>query len=74
MLELVEPANHVVRQPLHLGEPACDRGGFFAEAVAERFTDLFHGGRSYRPHRMEARELAYDLPPELIAQHPARAA
>ena len=28
-------------------------------------------GRSYRPHRMEARELEYDLPPELIAQHPA---
>ena len=28
-------------------------------------------GRSYRPHRMEARELDYDLPPELIAQHPA---
>src|SRR5689334_10996998 len=27
--------------------------------------------RSYRPHRMDARELDYDLPPELIAQHPA---
>ena len=27
--------------------------------------------RSYRPHRMESRELDYDLPPELIAQHPA---
>src|SRR5439155_2201826 len=27
--------------------------------------------RSYRPHRMEARELDYDLPPELIAQAPA---
>ena len=27
--------------------------------------------RSYRPHRMEARELDYDLPPELIAQTPA---
>ena len=29
--------------------------------------------RRYRPHRMEARELDYDLPPELIAQHPADA-
>src|SRR5262245_44729179 len=28
-------------------------------------------GRSYRPRRMESRELDYDLPPELIAQHPA---
>src|SRR6476620_3414121 len=27
--------------------------------------------RSYRPHRMESRELDYDLPPELIAPHPA---
>ena len=27
--------------------------------------------RSYRPHRMETRELDYDLPPELIAQSPA---
>ena len=27
--------------------------------------------RSYRPHRMEARELDYHLPPELIAQTPA---
>ncbi len=27
--------------------------------------------RSYRPHRMETRELDYDLPPELIAQRPA---
>src|SRR5207342_1638062 len=55
----------------HLGEAAGDRGRLFAEAVAEGFTDLFHGGRSYRPHRMEARELDYDLPEELIAQHPA---
>src|SRR5581483_3862444 len=27
--------------------------------------------RSYRPHRMDSAELDYDLPPELIAQHPA---
>ena len=27
--------------------------------------------RSYRPHRMDARELDYDLPPELVAQTPA---
>src|SRR4051812_27150078 len=27
--------------------------------------------RSYRPHRMDSDELDYDLPPELIAQHPA---
>src|SRR4051812_16604852 len=28
-------------------------------------------GRSYRPRRMDSRELDYDLPTELIAQHPA---
>ena len=71
---LLEPADHVVREALHLGEPARDRRRLLAEAVAERFTDLFHEWRSYRPHRMEARELDYDLPQELIAQHPAAAA
>jgi S-adenosylmethionine:tRNA ribosyltransferase-isomerase len=29
-----------------------------------------HVGQRYRWHRMETRELEYDLPPELIAQHP----
>ena len=68
---LLEPPDRVVREPLHLGEAARDRRGFLAEAVAERFADLFHEWRSYRPHRMDARELDYDLPPELIAQQPA---
>jgi S-adenosylmethionine:tRNA ribosyltransferase-isomerase len=31
---------------------------------------VVHVGQRYRWHRMETRELEYDLPPELIAQHP----
>jgi S-adenosylmethionine:tRNA ribosyltransferase-isomerase len=31
---------------------------------------LVHGGPEYRGHRMKTRELDYDLPPELVAQHP----
>ena len=35
-LEPLEAADHLVLKALDLGEPARDRGGFLAEAVAER--------------------------------------
>ncbi len=38
-LEALEPADHLVREALHLGEAARDRCGFFAEAVAKRTAD-----------------------------------
>ena len=38
-LEPLEPADHLVREALDLGEPARDRRGFLAEAVAERAAD-----------------------------------
>jgi S-adenosylmethionine:tRNA ribosyltransferase-isomerase len=50
-----------------------ERGGI--RTPVEAGTRLFqrtvvHVGQRYRWHRMETRELEYDLPPELIAQHP----
>ena len=50
-----------------------ERGGF-RPLVEPRTRSLqravVHVGQRYRWHRMETRELEYDLPPELIAQHP----
>ena len=45
LLDPVEAADRVVREAFHLGQPARDRCGFLAEAVAERFAELVHGGR-----------------------------
>ena len=38
-LEPLEPADHLVREALDLGEPARDRGRLLAQAVAKRAAD-----------------------------------
>ena len=38
-LEPLEPADHLVREALDLGEPARDRRGLLAQAVAQRAAD-----------------------------------
>ena len=55
---------------LHLRRlgPPGDRVG---DSLLRTFeSDLFHGGRGYSPHRMDTALLEYELPSELIAQHP----
>src|SRR5699024_3458150 len=76
-LEVVRNARepHDLRtRPLESRVEPCARdplGARFGDSLPRPFECLFvHGRQGYARGRMRSNELDYDLPPELVAQHP----